>query len=194
MALDQLVLWLSDYGYLAIFPLAVAEGPIITVITGFLASLGLFNFWLTYLIVVIGDLVGDAIHYSLGRWGGRAFVDRWGKYFGVGPGRIESLEKQFDKRGGKLLFIGKMSHGVGGAFLVAAGLIKMPFDKFILANMLATLIKSLLLLLLGFYFGHALSTINAYLEKITFISFGAIIFIALIYFLYFRKNNNRTPR
>ncbi|MBU2036698.1 DedA family protein [Patescibacteria group bacterium] len=193
MALDQLILWLSDYKYLALFPLAVAEGPIITVIAGFFASLGYLNFWLAYIIIIIGDLVGDAVHYSFGRFGGRAFIDRWGKYLGVGPKQIGAIERQFDKRGDKLLFIGKMSQGIGGAFLVAAGLIKMPFSKFIFANLLATLIKSLLLLLLGFYFGHALSTINTYLERIALISLGAAIFGVLIYFLYFRKSRNLAP-
>ena len=190
LSLDQASAWLLHYKYLALFPLAIAEGPIITVVTGLFASLGYLSFWLAYFIIVVGDLVGDAVHYSFGRWGGRAFIDRWGKYFGVGPGQIAPIEKQFDKRGDKLLFIGKMSHGVGGAFLIAAGLIKMPFDKFIFANLLATLIKSLILLLLGFYFGQALGTINNYLERIFLISIGAAFFGALIYFLYFRKNHN----
>ena len=185
--LQQILLWLSAYKYFALFPLAVAEGPIITVIAGFFASLGYLNFWFAYIIIVIGDLAGDAVHYSFGRWGGRKFINRWGKYLGAGPGQIETIKKQFDKRGDKLLFIGKMSHGIGGAFLIAAGLIKMPFDKFIFANMLATLIKSLVLLLLGFYFGHALTTINNYLEKFSFISIGAAIFAFLIYFFYFGK-------
>ena len=186
--LQQIFLWLSAYKYLALFPLAVAEGPIVTVIAGFFASLGYLNFWLAYVVIIAGDLGGDALHYLAGRFGGSQFVDRWGKYFGIGSNQIASLEKQFDQRGDKLLLIGKMSHGIGGAFLIAAGLIKMPFDKFIMANLLATLIKSLLLLLIGFYFGHALSAINTYLERIALISIGAAIFAFLIYFFYFRKN------
>jgi len=191
---EQTLIWLSAYKYLALFPLAVAEGPIITVIAGFFISMGYLNFWFAYVIIVAGDLIGDALHYLVGRFGGRKFVNRWGRYFGIGPNKVESLEKQFDKRGGKLLFIGKMSHGIGGAFLVAAGIVKMPFDKFILSNMLATLIKSLLLLLLGFYFGHALAIINTYLKKIALISIGAAIGAFLIYFFYFRKERKTNKR
>lgn len=191
MALDQLILWLSAYGYLALFPLAVAEGPIVTVIAGFLASMGLINFWLAYVVIIVGDIAGDALHYCVGRFGGRSFIDRWGKYFGVGPGQIEPIEEQFAKRGDKLLFLGKMLQGVGGAFLIAAGLIKMPFRRFIFANLLATFIKSLLLLILGFYFGYALSTINAYLERTVLISVGLALLAALVYFFYFRKKNKR---
>ncbi len=189
-SLDQVTLWLLGYKYLALFPLAVAEGPIITVLAGFFVSLGQLNFWLAYIIIVAGDLIGDAIHYFIGRLGGEKFITKWGHHIGINENQVTSLEKQFDKRGSQLLFIGKMSHGIGGAFLVAAGIIKMPFDKFIFSNMLATLLKSLILLLVGYYFGQALSTINSYLERIALISIGLAIFAFLIYFFYFRKKQN----
>ena len=190
-SLDQLTFWLLTYKYLAIFPLAVAEGPIITVIIGFISSQGYLNFFLAYLVIVAGDLAGDALHYAVGRFGGRHFVEKWGSYFGAGTKQLEAIEKQYDRRGDKLIFIGKMTHGIGGAFLIAAGVIKMPFNKFMFSNFLATLVKSLLLLLIGFYFGQALSTINTYLEKIGLITVGLAIFIALIYFFYFKRSSSR---
>lgn len=194
MSPDQIILWLTQYKYFALFPLAVAEGPIVTVVAGFFSSLGYLNFFLAYLVIVIGDLAGDAIHYALGRFGGRQFVDRWGRFFGAGPGTVANVEKQFHDRGDKLLFIGKMSHGIGGAFLIAAGLIRMPFDKFLFANMLATLLKSLLLLLLGFYFGHALNSISAYLDNLSLIFLGLGAVALLLYFFYFRNRHQDTPQ
>lgn len=189
-SIDQILQWLEHYKYLALFPLAVAEGPIVTVVTGFFSSLGYINFFIAYLILVAGDLVGDMIHYFIGWIGGERFIARWGRYIGVGKAQVESLEKQFAKRGDKLLFIGKMSHGIGGAFLIAAGIIKMPFGKFLSSNFLATLIKSFILLLIGFYFGHAFRVINSYLQKIALISIGALVLFGLIYFFYLRKKRN----
>jgi len=189
LSLDQITFWLLGYKYLVIFPLAVLEGPIITVIIGFFSSLGYFNFFLAYVVIVIGDLAGDALHYLIGRLGGQPFVEKWGRYLGVGASHLEALEKQFDRRGEKLLFIGKMTHGIGGAFLIAAGIIKMPFKKFMFSNLLATLVKSLLLLLLGFYFGQALTSINSYLQKIALITAGVAAFAALLYFFYFKKDS-----
>lgn len=190
LSFDQIISWLLHFKYLALFPLAVIEGPIITIITGFFASLGYINFFLAYAVVVAGDLTGDVIHYLAGRFGGRKFIDRWGKYIGIGEDQVKSLEKQFIKRGNNLLFIGKMSHGIGGAFLVAAGIIKMPFDKFIFSNMLATLVKSMILLLIGFYFGQAFGLINSYLQKMALISIGTFVMAAIIYFLYLRKKRS----
>lgn len=190
MPLDQAVAWLTTYKYFALFPLAVLEGPIITVIAGFFASLGYLNLIIAYTIIVVGDLAGDVLYYFLGRYGGRTFVDKWGKYLGADKEQVESLEKQFDKNGNKLLFIGKLSHGIGGAFLLAAGVIKMPFNRFLMSNMLATLIKSLALLLIGFYFGHAITSINSYLEKISLITLGLGAAVILVYFFYFRKKRS----
>ncbi len=191
IAPDQITQWLLAYKYLALFPLTVVEGPIITVIAGFFVSLGYVNFFWVYVVVMAGDLGGDALHYLAGRWGGRRFVDRWGKYLGIGPDQVDFLEKQFARRGSRLIFIGKMSHGIGGAFLVAAGLIKMPFGQFMFSNLLATFVKSFLLLLVGYYFGRALLTISSALERIAVISIGAAVLAFLIYFFYFRKKRNK---
>lgn len=189
-SLNEVNQWLLHYKYFALFPLAVLEGPIVTVIAGFLTSLGVFNLIIVYLVIVAGDLAGDVIHYYAGRWGGIRFIERWGKYIGIGKDRVLSLQEQFARRGDKLLFIGKMSHGIGGAFLIAAGLIKMPLDKFLMSNFLATLIKSLLLLMLGYYFGWAIAAINVYFQKIAVASIAIAVFLFLIYFFYFRKKTN----
>jgi len=191
LALSQITVWLLQYKYFALFPLAVFEGPIITIIAGFFSSLGYINFFGAYFVIVAGDIAGDVLHYAVGRYGGRKFIDKWGRFIGVGEREVESLEKQFEKRGSKLLFIGKMSHGVGGAFLVAAGIIKMPFDKFIFSNFLATLLKSLILLVVGYYFGQAFVTINSYLEKIAVLSIAIAVTSALAYILYHRQKTKK---
>ncbi len=190
LSFDQIIPWLLHYKYLALFPLTVIEGPIITVIAGFFSSLGYINFFLAYAVIVAGDLGGDALHYLVGRVGGIKFIDKWGRFIGVGKDQVESMERQFSKRGSKLLFIGKMSHGVGGAFLVAAGIIKMPFYEFMFSNMLATLVKSMILLIIGFYFGHAFKLINSILEKIALIAIGVSVLAVVIYLFYFRKKRN----
>jgi len=194
LSLNQAISWLATYKYFALFPLAVIEGPIITIITGFFSSLGYINFFAAYFVITAGDLTGDILYYLAGRYGGRKFIDRWGRFIGVGEREVEALEKQFDKRGSKLLFIGKLSHGVGGAFLAAAGVIKMPFINFFFSNFLATLLKSLALLIVGYYFGQAFITINSFLEKIALISVAVTFLAVLGYFLYHRQQNkNNSP-
>lgn len=183
--------WLFKYRYLALFPTAVFEGPIITIAAGFLASLKVFDPFIALAVVIAGDLAGDSLHYAAGRWGGRKFIEKWGRFVGLSMEKIEPLEKLFAQKGNSLLFVGKALHGIGGAFLVAAGLIHMPFKKFFFSNFWATLLKSAVLLLIGFYFGQALSHIKSFLDALAVGLAAAFIIFILIYFFYLkdrRKN------
>ena len=190
---EQITQWLQIYGYVILFPLVVVEGPIVTVIAGLAASLGYLNFFITYAVVVAGDLGGDIIYYLIGRFGRMSFLEKWGKYIGLRADRVVHVEKHFEEHGRKTLFIGKMTHGIGAIFLVAAGLVKMPFSKFFWANMTATLVKSLLLLMAGFYFGQAMGKINSFFEFFGAFSISAGVVVALFFFAYFNKKEKDRP-
>lgn len=190
LSLDTAMQWLLHYRYLILFPIAIVEGPIITIIAGFLASLGYLNIFLAYGIIVIGDLTGDGLWYALGYFSRHRHIGRWGKLFGLTDERIQRLEKHFEKHSGKTLSLGKISHGIGTVFLVAAGAAKMPFWKFIYYNFWGTLVKSLFLILIGYYFGHALTKINSYLEFVADIFIAAGLLVALGLFVYSRRKKN----
>jgi membrane protein DedA with SNARE-associated domain len=189
----QVLLWLTQYRYLAIFPLAVIEGPILTIICGFFASLGHLNLWLAYVIIVAGDVTGDALHYLFGYVAGERLVTRWGKRFGLSDERIIKIEKLFAEKGIRVLFFGKLTHGIGGAFLVTAGIVKMPFKKFLWVNTIGTAVKSLILLIIGYYFGQAFTTIDSYLQKTAILFVGIALIVVVVHILYFRKNGNSSP-
>lgn len=136
----------------------------IAVISGFLSSLGYLNVFAVYFLVLVGDVVGDSIYYAIGRWGREGFVRRWGRYIGLNQERTEHLEGHFKKHSGKTLIIGKWSHAVGVVVLVAAGIAEMPFWRFVWFNLVASMPKSLIFVVVGFYFGHAYSQISRYLD------------------------------
>jgi len=133
----------------------VFEGPIVTIIAGFLASQGYVSPFLVYLIVVAGDVTGDCVWYAAGRWGRRGISGLWGKYLGITPERLLRIEKHFERHSGKTLVIGKLTHAVGSLVLVGAGVARVRPRRFILYNLAATLPKSLALLIFGYYFGKA---------------------------------------
>ncbi|MCL5017050.1 MAG: DedA family protein [Patescibacteria group bacterium] len=189
IALNNVTDLLIEYKYLILFPITVVEGPIITIIAGFMASLGYLSAPLVFAVAVAGDLSGDCLYYAIGRWGRVGFINRWGKYIGLNEGRIEHLEKYFKDHSGKTLAVGKLLHGIGTIFLSAAGAAEMPFFKFFWINFLATLPKSFILMIIGFYFGQAATRINSIFEWVALITFGVGILVAIIYFLYFRKTD-----
>lgn len=182
-----IVEWLTHYGYVAVIPGVMLEGPIVTVISGSLCSLGVFNLFFTYFVIVAADLSADCLYYAIGRLGNGKFLDRYGRYIGIDTKQALYLKNHFDAHGGKTLFVGKISHGIGGIFLVSAGLAKMPFLKFVWYNFLATLVKSMAFLLIGYFFGHAILKINSFLEFFASISAFIVIVAIVIYFYYYFK-------
>ncbi len=190
-SLSQILNWLIIYKYLVLFPIAVIEGPIITIISGFLVSLGSLNFLTAYLVLISGDMVGDLFYYSLGYFGRIQFINRWGKYLGFKLEQISALEKHYSKHGGKTLLLGKFTQIGGGPVLVTAGIIKMPLKKFLFYNFVFTVPKSLVLLIVGFYFGQAYEQINKYYNKIGLI-ITILLFIVLGVYIFWRLLKKRS--
>ena len=181
MTTATVIAWLLQYRYIVLFPLVAIEGPIITIIAGFLASLGHLNIFICYPVIVFADILGDLFMYAQGRWGGKPAARRWGHHFGIKPETIVRLEEHFKNHPGKTLLVGKLSHFFGGPILIAAGMARMRTSEFLWFNLLGTLPKSLILLLVGFYFGQA----YAKLDKFFTIAGWAAILILLCVAVYF---------
>lgn len=146
---------ISSHGIAILAPLSIVEGPIVTVVAAYLASLHLLRLVDVIICVIIGDLVGDCILY----WVGRGMLD-WLPLslrvrFGVSRRRMAVLMRTYRDNGVRVVVVGKLTHAAGFAVLIAAGAARMPFMTFVLANFLATIPKSLALVAVGYLFGSA---------------------------------------
>lgn len=178
---------LFKYSYLILFPLVVIEGPVVTIIAGFLVSTGFMNLLPTYLTVVAGDLTGDVLFYLVGRFFLNTSIYKILKFFGLDSKRIMTAEEVIKKHRGKILFFGKLSHAIGAPILIAAGAIKISIRDFLWYNFWATLPKSLIFILVGYFFGHALDRLNKYLGW-TSLGLAAIVALIILGYLFvFRK-------
>lgn len=180
--ITEVAAWLLVYKYILLFPVAVIEGPIISIIAGFFTSQGHLDFFTTLCILVVADMVGDTLYYCIGYFGRHKLLNRWGHYIGLNPGRLEYLEKHFHHHSGKTLLIGKITQVAGGGILVAAGAAKMPYGKFMFFNVVATIPKSLALLVVGYYFGEAYAEIDRYVRYGEEILFGMFIFGIVLWY------------
>ncbi len=188
----QIIAWLLQYRYAVIFPIMVVEGPIITVIASFLASQGYFNVFVVYLMSIAGDLTGDSLYYVIGRWGRKLLIRRWGHYIGLTPARMGAAEHYFEHHAGKTLITAKLTHGAGFFALFAAGASHMPYWKFLWYNFLGNIPKSLIFVVIGFYFGYMYAQIDSYLYYLSLIVI--VIVLATVFLLYARqKKRKRSP-
>jgi len=173
---------LSYYRYFVVFLLAIVEGPMVMVACGILLRLSFFYFWPVYLALMLGDFVADLGWYWMGRYGGRRFVARFGKYFSITPEVLDRLEIFFKKHQDKILIISKITMGFGFAVatLFTAGLIKVDFKKYAVFNFLGGFVWTGILLSAGYFFGQ-LYTLLGKGFKIAFIVFLAAVVSAALY-------------
>jgi membrane protein DedA with SNARE-associated domain len=190
MSPDQIIMLVDQYKYWILLPFMIFEGPIATVVGGFLASIGVLDFFLVYLLSVLGDMIGDSVWFFVGRSSRGKFLSRILRFLGIGHERFEKLEAHFKKNAMKTLFLGKLIYGFETVSLVAAGAAKMPFLKFTFYTMLPTIPKSLLFVLVGYYFGSAYDQISKYLDNVGLavaIVVGIAVVLFFVYRYFFRK-------
>jgi membrane-associated protein len=150
---------LLTYKYIILIPLAVIEGPIVSVICGFLVTLGVFNPLLVYMVMVIGDIAGDGIIYYIG-YSGKRFL----KYFRVTEEKLEKAKTYFHENHKKAIFMSKLVHGIGFTGLIAAGASHVPYKRYFLTCTLISVVQSAVMLTVGILFGHAYVQIGKYLD------------------------------
>lgn len=187
--MEQTLAYISQFGYFALFPLAVLEGPIVTLIGGFLVRLGILNPLIVYAIVVLGDIIGDALYYVIGRFGRHTFLNWIGRHIGVTHEKLESVRTHFASHGYKTITAAKLIQGLGPVGLIAAGGAHVPYLRYMLMCLSVSLVQSALFLAIGFLFGHAYALLNHYLGIFTSLScIGAVLLITTLLLKRLRKS------
>ncbi|QWA13121.1 hypothetical protein GTU79_10935 [Sodalis ligni] len=172
---------ISNYGYAALFVAALIEGPMATLFGAILASQGLLHLGGVYAIAVAGDLAGDLILYGLGM-SGRIAILPWRRRIDFGRWQPAPLLERFRAHPGRILVTAKLTHAAGFVVLVSAGAARIPLWRFLGFNLLATLPKSGLFVLLGFFAGAAWQRIDLWLWIFS-CSFLAVFCITLVVYL-----------
>ena len=85
-----------------------------------------WNFWLVVIFATIGNTLGSLIAYAIGAWGGRPFLERYGKYLLIRPHEIELAEHFFQRYGAATAFFSRLLPIVRTFISFPAGVARMP--------------------------------------------------------------------
>ena len=173
---------LALYKYIIIFPISIIEGPMITILSGLLASIGSVNLYIVYIVLVLGDVIGDCVYYGIGRYGRNPAMKYVDRFFKIDEDKLPHFEKRFKDHETSILLLGK-TQPIGSIVLATAGFVKMDFKKFVLVSLLGTMIKTAVLLAVGFYFGKAYNSIDSYITKISLVLVLVLIIGGFIYYM-----------
>jgi membrane protein DedA with SNARE-associated domain len=183
--------FLRHYGYWAMLPLMIIEGPVATIIAAMLASLGAFAWPVVLLFSILGDVIGDVLLYGAGyRWG-MGFVHGFGKYMGITESVVLRMEKYFEKHGGKTIFAVKSTTGLCWATFAAAGIVKMDFKKFLTNSLLGGVVWSGFLVAMGYFYGYLWRDLKQYIGWVGWIIFAVAVVSFVIITLYKKKQSEK---
>jgi len=168
---------LPYWGYPAMLLLMTLEGPIVTIIAAFLASLGYFNIFAVFGLSVLGDVLGDVILYFIGYFGGHKIIPKAQRFLKIKDSVIEKLKKKFHENSGRIIFYVKSTTGLSYITFITAGSIRMKLSKFVKFSILGGLVWSSFLVIIGYFFGYAAERISEYIKYAGIVILaGAIVF------------------
>lgn len=183
--------FLKHYGYWAMLPLMIIEGPVATIIAAMLASLGAFAWPMVLLFSILGDMIGDILFYAAGRKWGMGFVHGAGKYIGITEAVVLKMQKYFEKHGGKTIFAVKSTTGLCWATFVTAGIVKMDFKKFVKYSFMGGVVWSGFLVAMGYFYGFLWKEMKQYISWIGWIIFVIAGVSVLIITIYKKKQSEK---
>lgn len=181
-SLTDVLYILENYKYIIVFPLTVLEGPVISIISGFLVYLGVMNFWGALAVLVVADVLGDCMYHMIGRYSLRS---NWARkmvgFFGYSDRSEAFLEQHFKKYRFKTFLFAKFAHGVGAVIQIASGIARVNFGYFFIFSLLSTIPKILILLTIGFYAGSSIAKIDGILSTVALVVFSASVLLIIGY-------------
>ena len=133
--------FITNYGYLAIFVLMLAESACIPVPSelimtfgGALAAGAVPGTHLNLIGVILagtaGNVAGSYIAWAVGRYGAEPALRRWGKRIGIRGHDIDRGIAWFDRHGNKAVLIGRVLPVVRTFISLPAGIAEMPALRF----------------------------------------------------------------
>lgn len=179
------LIWWRPIGYAMIFFGMILEGDIVLFTGAFLAHQGFFDMGDLTLAVFGGVFIGDALWYYAGsRLSERApsFLARW----------IERIARPFDahlrERPLHTIFISKFAYGMHHALLARAGMIGVPFQKFLRSDITASIVWALIIGGAGYASSASFVFFKHYLRFAEIVILTGILALAALEYIVTRRS------
>ena len=173
--------WTAFAGYFFIFLVMIAEGPVVTAVVSFGASLGIFNIYLIIFLSFAGNVIGDFIPYALGRAGGKIFTKKAVRK--ISDDKIRKIKNLFKIHPGKTILVIKLTPFLPLPGFMVAGGMKVPAKKFFFYSAIISFAYTLFFAGLGFFSGAMFNKIYGYVKYADLIIFLILVIFILIYLI-----------
>ncbi|GGH80882.1 membrane protein DedA with SNARE-associated domain [Pullulanibacillus pueri] len=180
----ETIISMGYFGVALALMIEIIPSEIVLAYGGFMVSTGDLNFAWTVVAGTIGATIAQVFLYWIGYYGGRPFLQKYGKYLLIHSKHLDLSERWFKKYGGGVVFFARFVPVVRQAISIPAGIAKMPLGRFIFYTILATIPWSILFIYLGESLGQNWDQIKEvtapYIDTVALV----IVAIFVLYFVY----------
>ncbi|MFP5110016.1 DedA family protein [Neobacillus sp. C211] len=184
--INNILEFLSQLGYFGIaigLMIEIIPSEIVLGYGGYMISQGHLNFIGAVIAGTIGGTLAQLFLYWAGYYGGRPFLEKYGKYVLIKKNHIDIAEQWFEKYGAGVIFSARFIPVVRHAISIPAGIAKMSATKFTLYTVAAIIPWTILFLYLGKVLGSNWSHIKEYAQPYVMPAIIGAIVLGAIYFL-----------
>ena len=154
---------------------------------------GPWSFWIVVIIATIGNTLGSLVAYAIGAWGGRPFLERYGRYLLIRPHEIELADRFFERYGAATVFVGRLLPIVRTFISFPAGVTRMPLTTFVLYSTLGAFPWSILLVYAGTVLGAHWVDIRHALQPFD-LAIAVLVVAGIVAFIWWRLGMPGRPR
>jgi len=190
---------IERYGYLIVFLGVMLEGvgiPLpgetVLITAGALAHRGSLTLWETMAMGSLGAVVGGQAGYCVGRFGGRPFVLRWGRYTFITPEHLGRAERFFEQHGGRAVFLSRFITGLRVFGALIAGMSRMSWGKFTIYSVLGGVVWAAAAVALGYFLWASVGLVEHWIGRISLLLAAALVLVVVLRWSY--RKATRTGR
>lgn len=192
--------YFAEYGYWTVAVVLLLEnagiplpGETTLLFAAFLAfSEHRLTLWGIIIVGVIACTIGDNLGYWIGYRGGRPLLDRQRRIFRISEENLGRGEQFFVRYGSVTVLFARFVFGMRIIAGPLAGVLKMPWKKFVLFNFLGAVLWVSVVASLGYLFGSRWEWLMTELEEFQIVL--AAIAVVVLLFLWRRERRKRVAR
>ena len=195
---------IERYGYLIVFLGVMLEGvgiPLpgetVLIAAGALAHRGSLTLWETMVVGCLGAAMGGRAGCLVGRFGGRPFVLRWGRYAFITPERLGRAERFFERHGGMAVFLARFVTGLRVFGALVAGMSRMSWRKFTLYSVLGGVVWAVAAVALGYFLWASIGLVEHWIGRISLLLAAAVALVVILRWSYrkaLRPRRDENPK
>jgi membrane protein DedA with SNARE-associated domain len=152
-----------------------------------------WNFWIVVVVATLGNTVGSIVGYAIGAYGGRPFLERYGRYLLIRPHEIELADRFFQRYGSATAFFSRLLPVVRTFISFPAGVARMHLGKFIVYSTLGALPWSIALVYAGEQLGSRWVDIRHALQPFD-LAIAVAVVAGVLLFIWWRLGMPGRPR